>query len=86
MAAITIIESKDFSKLYALALEETAGKFDRASIEGEWHTYKKGGNWKKLESDLKGKGTGWCTAEGSAKSHLSEGDFLVFFTKGENLS
>jgi hypothetical protein len=37
-----------------------------------------------LENALRGKGTGWCTAEGSAYAHLQGGDFHVYFTKGDD--
>lgn len=75
------IKAKDFAKLYAIAQMETAGKLNRESIEGEWRKYDKGGDYHQLEKDLKGKGTGWCTAEGSAEGHLEAGDFYVYFSK-----
>src|SRR3990172_7708593 len=77
-----IIQSKDFPKLYALAQVETAGKLNRQTIEGEWRKYDQGSDYHFLENDLKGKGTGWCTAEGSASAHLQGGDFYVYYTKG----
>lgn len=76
-----LIKAKDFPKLYAFAQIETAGKLNRESIVGEWRKYDKGTDWRPLERDLKGKGTGWCTAEGSAQSHLQSGDFYVYYTK-----
>ncbi|HBI34123.1 MAG TPA: hypothetical protein DEA43_00795 [Candidatus Moranbacteria bacterium] len=79
-----LINAKDFSKLYAFALVETAGKLNRETIEGEWKKYDQGSDWHILENELKGKGTGWCTAEGSAKQHLEGGDFYVYFSKGSN--
>lgn len=79
-----IIQKKDFSKLYAHALIETAGRLNRESIEGEWKKYDKNSDYAILEADLKNKGTGWCTATGSAKAHLEGGDFYVFYTKGAN--
>lgn len=77
-----ILKAKDFSSLYAFAQIETAGKLNRESVEGEWRKYDRGGDWQKLEGDLRGKGTGWCTAEGSAQDHLEGGDFYVYYTKG----
>jgi hypothetical protein len=79
-----LIKAKDFAKLYAFAQIETAGKLNRESIEGEWRKYNKDGNWQKLERDLKDKGTGWCTAVGSAKAHLEAGNFYVYYSKGAN--
>lgn len=75
------IQGKDFSTLYAFAQIETAGKLNRESFEGEWKKYDQGSDPAVLERDLKDKGTGWCTAEGSAASQLQAGDFYVYFTK-----
>lgn len=76
-----LLKSKDFAKLYAFAQIETAGKLNRESIEGEWRTYEQGSDPELLEKALKGKGTGWCTAEGSASSQLQSGDFYVYYSK-----
>ena len=78
------LQKKDFAGLYVLGLAETSGELDKSSIDGEWRTYPQYSNYKKLESDLAGKGTGWCTATGSAYAHLEGGDFHVFFTKGKS--
>ncbi len=80
----TLIKAKDFTKLYAFAQIETAGNLNRESIEGQWRKYNKDSDYHILEGDLKGKGTGWCTAEGSAKGQLQGGDFYVYYTKGAN--
>lgn len=77
------VRSKDFAKLYAFAELETAGRFNRESIVGEWRKYNKGSDHRILEHDLKDKGTGWCTATGSAHTHLAGGDFYVFFTNND---
>ena len=37
-----------------------------------------------LEAALNGKGTGWCTATGSAASQLNDGDFYVFFSHNQD--
>ena len=79
-----LIKSRDFSRLYAYAQIETAGMLNRESLEGEWRLYPRGSDFRKLEADLKGKGTGWCTAEGSAKGQLANGDFHVYFTRGKS--
>lgn len=78
----TLIKAKDFTKLYAFAQIETAGNLNRESIEGQWRKYNKGSDHHILERDLKSKGTGWCTAEGSAKGQLQGGDFYVYYSKG----
>jgi len=77
-----IIEKKDFVKLYVFAQIETAGQLNRESLKGEWVKYDQGSDYHILENALRGKGTGWCTAEGSAPSHLQNGDFYVYYTKG----
>ena len=77
-----LIGKKDFAKLYAFAQIETAGHLNRETIEGAWKKYDQGSDYRLLEKDLAKKGTGWCTAEGSAKSQLEDGDFYVYYTKG----
>lgn len=77
------LQTGDFAKLYAFAQVETAGSMSRESIEGEWVKYPQGGDYKKLEESLYGKGTGWCTAEGSAKGQIEKGDFYVYYTKNK---
>ncbi len=77
-----LIIKKDFAKLYTFAQVETAGSLNRRSIEGQWVKYDQGSDHHALEQTLKGKGTGWCTAEGSAYAHLQGGDFYVYYTKG----
>lgn len=77
------LKTKDFAKLYAFAQVECAGNLDRESLEGEWVKYDKGSDFTLLENGLKGKGTGWCTAEGSAKGQIEQGDFYVFYTKNQ---
>jgi hypothetical protein len=77
-----LIEKKDFIRLYTFAQIETAGSLNRESLQGEWVKYDQGSDHHILEDVLRGKGTGWCTAEGSAYSHLQGGDFYVYFTRG----
>jgi len=77
-----LITKKDFMKLYAFAQIETAGQLNRESLQGEWVKYDQGSDYHILEDALHGKGTGWCTAEGSAYSHLEGGDFYVYYTRG----
>jgi hypothetical protein len=77
------LNTKDFAKLYAFAQVECAGNLDRKSLEGEWVKYVKGSDPSLLEDGLKGKSTGWCTAEGAAEEQLANGDFYVFYTKNK---
>jgi hypothetical protein len=77
-----LIEKKDFIKLYTFAQIETAGQLNKESLQGEWVKYEQGSDHHVLEQSLRGKGTGWCTAEGSAYSHLQGGDFYVYYTRG----
>ncbi len=74
------LSSKKFAELYAFAQVETAGNLDRESLVGEWVKYDKGSDYRLLEKGLKGKGTGWCTAEGSARGQIEAGDFYVYYT------
>jgi len=77
------LKTKDFAKLYAFAQIECAGNLDRESLQGEWVKYPKGSDYTVLEKALQGKGTGWCTAEGSAKGQVENGDFYVYYTKNK---
>lgn len=81
---VELINKKDFAKLYSFAQIETAGRLNRDSIEGQWVKYEQGSDYHILENALRGKGTGWCTAEGSAYAHLQGGDFYVYYTKGDD--
>lgn len=75
------LASKNFSALYAVAVVECNQSIDRSRLEGEWRKYDKESDYTILEKDLSGKATGWCTASGSAESHLKGGDFYVYYTK-----
>ena len=81
----SLVKAKDFAKLYAFAQIETAGTLNRESVEGAWKKYDQGSDFRLLERDLKGKGTGWCTAEGSAEGQIHDGDFYVYYSKGTEL-
>ena len=76
-----IMSSDKFSKLFYFASMEVKGNLDRSYIEGGWIKYDKGSDYTLLEKGLKGKGTGWCTAEGSAKGQIESGDFYVYYSK-----
>jgi len=77
-----LIAKKDFIKLYTFAQIETSGQLNRESLQGEWVKYDQGSDHHLLENALRGKGTGWCTAEGSAYSQLQGGDFYVYYSRG----
>jgi adenylate kinase family enzyme len=77
------LQGKNFAKLYAFAQIECAGNLDRESLQGKWVTYKQGSDYTLLEEGLKGKGTGWCIAEGSAKGQIENGDFYVYYTNNK---
>ncbi len=79
---LALIEKKDFAKLYAFAQIETAGQLNKESLQGDWVKYEQGSDYHILENALRNKGTGWCTAEGSAHAHLEGGDFYVYYTRG----
>lgn len=78
------LQGKNFAKLYAFAQVECAGNLNRESLQGEWVTYKQGSDYTLLEEGLKGKGTGWCTAEGSAQGQIQNGDFYVYYTNNKS--
>lgn len=77
-----LIAKKDFIKLYTFAQIETAGNLNKESLQGDWVKYEQGSDHHTLEQALRGKGTGWCTAEGSAYSQLQGGDFYVYYSRG----
>lgn len=79
-----LADKKDFAGLYAFAQLETAGRLNRETIDGRWVKYDQGSDHSVLENALREKGTGWCTAQGSAYAHLQGGDFYVYFTKGSD--
>ena len=76
-----IQNGESFGKLYAFYIKKNH-KRERVGI---WVRYKKNSDYHKLEDDLQGKNTGWCTAdEMSAKEQLMAGDFYVYYTKDKN--
>lgn len=79
-----LMSSDKFSKLFYFANLEVKGNLDRSFVEGEWVKYDQGSDHTLLEKSLKGKGTGWCTAEGSAAGQIENGDFYVYYSKNGN--
>ncbi len=76
-----IQNGESFGKLYAFYIKKNHNR-ERVGI---WVRYKKNSDYHKLEDDLQGKNTGWCTAdEMSAKEQLMAGDFYVYYTKDKN--
>lgn len=79
-----LIESENFGKLYAYAIEKVtpSSKNELEIIEGEWVRYPQGSDHMPLVNSLQGHGTGWCTAgESTAKTQLERGDFYVYYSK-----
>ena len=78
----TLLAKKDFVGLYAFAQMESEGNSNRESLDGEWRVFPQNSNPEELVETLARKGTGWCTASGSAPAHLKGGDFHVYYTLG----
>lgn len=79
-----LLQKKDFAGLYAFSQLETSGASNRESLEGEWKVFEQNSEPEILVETLEHKGTGWCTASGSAPAHLKGGDFHVYYTKGDS--
>ncbi len=81
---------KRFPTLYAeLIAKSLAEKVEnREEIRGEWIKYNQGDTAaaETLFRSLKGKGTGWCTADGrtTAQTQIESGDFYVYYTNNTN--
>jgi len=79
-----LIDSENFGKLYAYAIEKVTPteKNELMETDGEWITYPQGSDHMPLVESLQGHGTGWCTAgEETAKTQLEAGDFYVYYSK-----
>ncbi|MBE6158006.1 MAG: hypothetical protein E7160_04355 [Firmicutes bacterium] len=71
-----------FKKLYTFYLTKQNYVDDNKSTEGIWIKYDQKSDSKILCDSLQGKNTGWCTAGyETAKLHIDEGDFYVYYTK-----
>lgn len=83
-----LLKNGSFSKIYAYCIKklDSIKKSKITDEKGIWKKYLQGSNPNILFNDIHGKGTGWCTAGGleTAKMHLEDGDFYVYFTKDEN--
>ena len=78
-----LIESENFGKLYAYAIEQvTPTEVNELMLtEGEWRKYSQGSDHMPLVESIQGHGTGWCTAgESTAKTQLQGGDFHVYYS------
>lgn len=77
-----LISSYSFKKIYAYVLNKVSNKKEITNeTDGVWKKYNQYGNYQELVSDIKGKGTGWCTAgEKTAEVQLNGGDFYIYFT------
>jgi len=77
------LDKMDFAELYAWSneLHNPAPERLLRVTKGRWVRYTQGPDWKALTRDIRGKGTGWCTAgEFTAKEQLEDGDFYVYFS------
>jgi hypothetical protein len=80
------IDGANFGKLYGRAALRSTGKAGKErgqflTNDGVWVRYPRGSDHKVLAKSLEGWNTGWCTAgEETARSHLSGGDFLVYYS------
>ncbi|MDD3292739.1 MAG: hypothetical protein PHT67_01440, partial [Candidatus Pacebacteria bacterium] len=79
-----IIQSENFGKLYAYAIEKVVPTEENELVitEGEWIKYDQNSDHMPLVESLQGYGTGWCTAgESTAQTQLQGGDFYVYYSK-----
>ncbi|MFA5050885.1 MAG: hypothetical protein WC499_02095 [Patescibacteria group bacterium] len=83
-----IIQGENFAKMYAYAIEKItpASQEQKEITDGQWVKFDQGsGRHLELSQSLQGHGTGWCTAgESTAQTQLENGDFYVFYTKGDD--
>ncbi len=84
------LSNENFAKLYGWANEQIhpIAQHLLPVTKGIWVKYDqdKAGteNYKQLNSQIRGRGTGWCTAgENTAKSQLQTGDFYVYYTEDD---
>ncbi len=79
------LESQSFEKLYAYAKSELYKDIEVLTTDGKWRKFEKNSDPNILEEALQNKRTGWCTASGSAPTHIEGGDFYVYntYTKEE---
>ena len=78
-----MVNTMDFGKYYAFALEHTSVSNETLfeTTEGQWVTYPQGSDHMPLVESIQGHGTGWCTAgEETAKKQLEMGDFHVYYS------
>lgn len=76
-----------FPDLYAYGIQKAAILFKEplTNIEGKWVKYERGGEYVPLVETLEGQNTGWCTtSESTAKKHLRDGDFYVYYSADHN--
>ena len=79
---ISAAKSGSFADFYIEAIRATRGEHESTGdFRGEWVKYDQNSDPNILFNDLHGKGTGWCTADGlsTAKAHLANGDFYVYY-------
>lgn len=71
-----------FAKLYARALEVTAGQVRDLSVtDGQWVKFRRGSDGTDMSMSLQGMNTGWCTAGlGTAQSLIRDNDFFIYYS------
>jgi len=81
------LAKENFAKLYAWANElmNPVPEHLLTITEGKWVKFEQDSDPTELVKTIRGKGTGWCTAGlNTAKTHLSDGDFYVYYTLDDN--
>ena len=84
------LTNENFAKMYGWANEQIhpIAKHLLPITKGTWVKYDQDSdgteNYKQLNSQIRGRGTGWCTAgENTAKTQLEAGDFYVYYTEDD---
>lgn len=85
---LTGLDNKNFSQLYALAIEEFKPIAEGLlkNTEGRWVTYPRGSAPKQLVSSLANYGTGWCLrGEAMAEWYLvrDQNDLHIYYSKDQ---
>jgi hypothetical protein len=83
------LQSENFGKLYAIALEHVNSlRFPAEGLavtQGEWRKYPRGSSPDALTNPLQGFITYWCiTGRGYAQSYLSRADLYIYFSQDKD--
>ncbi len=80
---LAALETGNFPKLYALAIEEFNPIAEELLkiTDGQWVKYPRGSNPASVAVSLRRRGTGWCIAgEPTARRYLNDNDLEVFYS------